>query len=168
MKVFVVDAIGTKSVTFTLAVILIPAVIVFVSLWLTQGKNSFVGWMVLAISICVGVGLLAQIGAVGASIDGGALSVGGGLYKVSVEGTAIRKEEVRAISELERAQFLNFRTNGVGMPGLALGWFKSRDQKRYFALATGDQPILVPTTLGYDIVVSPSDGEGFMAAVREM
>ncbi|MGI2259642.1 PH domain-containing protein [Shewanella sp. GXUN23E] len=59
----------------------------------------------------------------------------------------------------------DLRTNGMGMPGFQLGWFRLDDgQKALMAVGTGTQ-VLIPTHKGYVIIVSTSDAERLIAAL---
>ena len=166
MQDFNVAAVGLKPILFILGVALVPAALAFVALHATHNRTFAVAWFVAGFSGLVALGLLAQLCAVRVSVEAGKLVVGGGMYSVAVERDAIRTKEVRRLSPEEVSQGLGQRTNGVGMPGLALGWFQRNGAKRVFALATNAPPILVPTTLDYDIVVSPIDSERFLATME--
>ena len=168
MQVFSVDAVGYKSIAFVLAVAVFPAFIVFIASWATQGRGNFFAWFALGVVTLAALGLLAQLFAARATIDGSRITVGGGLYSVSVHRDVIQKDEVRVLSPTQGSYGLGYRTNGVGMPGLSLGWFQPIKGKKVFALVTQGTPILVPTTLDYDLVISPVDSEQFLSAIRGM
>jgi hypothetical protein len=165
MHSFTVDAVGFKTVAFALGLILVPLAITLVALRLTQGRSLLAAAFAVAVCLLAGGAILAQLFLVKARIDGSKLTVGGGLYSVTIDSSAIRKDEVRPVAG---AYSLGHRSNGIGMPGLALGWFQPGNGKPVFALLTDRAPILVPTTLDYDVVVSPADSERFLSAIKGM
>ncbi|WP_300163164.1 PH domain-containing protein [Solidesulfovibrio sp.] len=62
---------------------------------------------------------------------------------------------------------LKWRTNGIGMPGLAAGWYKLGDGEKALVFVTDKtRAVYVPTRLGYAVVVSPGDPDRFLAALR--
>lgn len=62
---------------------------------------------------------------------------------------------------------LKWRTNGVGLPGLAAGWYRLSDGEKALVFVTDKtRAVYVPTSLGYALVVSPSDPDGFLNALH--
>ncbi len=67
----------------------------------------------------------------------------------------------------ESGMRLRWRTNGVGLPGFQAGWFRLRNGRRALVfLSDTSRAVHVPTRLGYDLVVSPTDPDAFVAALR--
>ncbi|KHK01980.1 PH domain-containing protein [Desulfovibrio sp. TomC] len=63
---------------------------------------------------------------------------------------------------------LKWRTNGVGLPGLAAGWYRLVDGEKALVFVTDKaRAVYVPTRLGYALVVSPADPDGFLSALRQ-
>lgn len=59
------------------------------------------------------------------------------------------------------------RTFGTGMPGYGGGWFRLRNgEKALLYLTDRRRAVVVPTTLGYTVLLSPRDPDGFLAALR--
>ena len=76
---------------------------------------------------------------------------------------AARRVEVGAGSELRP----RLRTWGTGLPGYLSGWFRLSNGERALVYVTDRQKaVYVPTTLGYAVLLSPDDPEGFLAAIR--
>lgn len=50
------------------------------------------------------------------------------------------------------------------MPGMALGWFraKSGGDKIFAAVADGGRVLVIPTTAGYSILVSPDEPDALL------
>jgi len=59
-----------------------------------------------------------------------------------------------------------WRTNGIALPGLALGWFTSKQSTIFAAITDWQRVVLIPTTDGYTILASPDDPDGLVAALR--
>ena len=61
------------------------------------------------------------------------------------------------------------RTMGTGLPGYRSGWFRLRNGDRALLYLTDmSRAVLVPTTAGYSVLVSPRDPDAFLAAVRTL
>ena len=59
------------------------------------------------------------------------------------------------------------RTNGIGLPGGALGWFRT-DARRVFAAYNGvDDSVYVPTRGDFDVLVSPGDAARIVEALAQ-
>jgi|WetSurMetagenome_2_1015567.scaffolds.fasta_scaffold16023_7 hypothetical protein len=62
---------------------------------------------------------------------------------------------------------INRRTNGMGMPGLSVGWF-SGTGKKYKVYVTDKKNVLcIPTTKGYDILFSTTQGDTIMHEIKK-
>jgi hypothetical protein len=167
MQVFSVDAVDFKSVAFLLGIVLVPAAITFAAVRAAHGRSYLAAWFVVAVGLTATTAILAQLFFLRASVDGSKLTVGGGLYSVTLDRAVIRKEEIRPFATADGYD-LGYRTNGIGMPGVAVGWFQPANGKRLFALMTNQTPILIPTTLEYDVVVSPTETERFLSVLKGM
>lgn len=105
-------------------------------------------------------------------------------FEVSAEGLRLRgdlygrfipKSELKA-SEATRVDWSaqagltpNLRTLGTGLPGYQAGWFRLRDgQKALVYLTDRSHAVYVPTTRGHGVLLSPSDPDGFVAALRAL
>ena len=59
------------------------------------------------------------------------------------------------------------RTMGTGLPGYQAGWFTLQNgEKALIYLTDRTRAVYVPTTAGYGVLVSPSDPDGFLAALQ--
>ncbi|MFP5259927.1 MAG: PH domain-containing protein [Acidobacteriota bacterium] len=102
------------------------------------------------------------------ALRGGMLTARGGFF-----GRDIPLSEVDAVGAFRfdlgdgGPKALRWRTNGVGLPGLAAGWFRLADGEKALAFVTDkSRAVYVPTCLGYALVVSPADPDGFLDALR--
>jgi hypothetical protein len=82
--------------------------------------------------------------------------------------SALNASEARVVDlRKERALQPVARTFGTGLPGYGSGWFRLRNgEKALVYLTDRSRAVVVPTDLGYTLVLSPSDPEGLVAALR--
>jgi hypothetical protein len=163
---FAVDALNAKTVSVILLLgIGLPFI---VPLILTSATSNALSWKVLvfigALSFLITGFLFIQLSAAKLSLQAGKLSVGGGFYKQIVSIDDINTPSVTSI-DLDRSG-IGTRLNGIGMPGFCQGWFKRSNGRRVFALVTSQQAVFIPTKLDYDVIVSPTDKEGFMEVIK--
>ena len=103
-------------------------------------------------------------------------------FEVSAEGLRLRgdfygrlipREHLR-LEEARRVDFAvspdlrpGMRTFGTGLPGYQSGWFRLRNGERALLYLTDrGKAVLVPTTLGYSVLVSPDDPDAFVKTLR--
>lgn len=61
-----------------------------------------------------------------------------------------------------------WRTNGVGLPGYASGWFRLRNGEKGLLFVTDHTRVArIPTTEGYTVMLSVSDPAGLINALRQ-
>ena len=58
------------------------------------------------------------------------------------------------------------RTNGLGLPGYQLGWFRTRGRGRVLAAVTTTEALAIPTLDDYTLLVSVDDEEGLRRALE--
>ena len=60
-----------------------------------------------------------------------------------------------------------WRTNGVGLPGYSIGWFRLRNREKALVFLTDRKhAIYIPTTEGYVVLISPQNPDAFVKALR--
>ncbi|QYK05600.1 hypothetical protein [Shewanella zhangzhouensis] len=90
-------------------------------------------------------------------------------YSRTIPVSSLQLDDARLVAtSAADAPKLGFRTNGVGMPGYNLGWFRLKgDDAKALVSVTGDDPLLViPVDEGYTLVLSTPDGEALLAALH--
>ncbi|GIU23314.1 PH domain-containing protein [Shewanella sp. MBTL60-007] len=77
-------------------------------------------------------------------------------YGFSLPLSEIDRAEIKRLDLKHEPDFKpNFRANGMGMPGFQLGWFRlANEQKAFVATTDTDKMVLIPTLLGYPLIVS--------------
>lgn len=80
----------------------------------------------------------------------------------------LRVGDAEIVSLRERGPHVpNLRTNGLGLPGLQVGWFRLVSGERALAFLTArDRVVYVPTHAGYALLVSVERPEAFLAALE--
>ena len=101
-------------------------------------------------------------------IEGRALTLDAAFYGRSIALSSIRLREVRAVTIAEGMPLApKTRTNGIGLPGFRLGWFRlSNGEKALLAMSGARQAVYVPTTEGFSLLVSLRRPVVFMETLR--
>jgi hypothetical protein len=61
---------------------------------------------------------------------------------------------------------INRRTNGMGMSGLSVGWFAGNGKKYKLYVTDRKNVLCIPTTKGYDILFSTTQGNTIMQEIK--
>ncbi|EHJ48584.1 hypothetical protein DFW101_2580 [Solidesulfovibrio carbinoliphilus subsp. oakridgensis] len=102
------------------------------------------------------------------ALRNGTLVVKGGLYGREIP---LADVDADAAVRLDLGQAgpksLKWRTNGLGLPGLAAGWYRLSDGEKALVFVTDKgRAVYVPTRQGFAVVVSPDDPARFLDALR--
>jgi len=165
---FTISAINTKTITsLAVACVIMVAVIVGIS-YLIGSKHTQPAMLKLSIVLamaCAGI-VFWHLAALRASVDADTFTIGGGLYRRTIALDQVERAEVRRWSKEDAGWKPKWRSNGIAMPGLALGWFTSKQSTIFAAITDWQRVVLIPTTDGYTILASPDDPDGLVAALR--
>ncbi len=96
------------------------------------------------------------------------LNIKGGLYGRFIPKEDIAGGEARIIN-LDSATELkaSIRTNGIGLPGYAAGWFKLKNGEKALLFVTDKSSVVyIPTAQDYSVLLSVSDAEGFYESIK--
>lgn len=157
---FSVSAFNLKSIT-TLAVF---ATVVA----LLVAKQSDRGFSIYALSISgvIFFAVLIQMHISKVSVSSDHLMAGGGLYKVRIPLAQVDVGGASILATTERAR-LGWRLNAIGIPGYCQGWFSGPRNKKVFAVLTSRRNLVyVPTSAGFDLMLTPDDPESFIRALE--
>lgn len=91
-------------------------------------------------------------------------------YGRSIDLSHIRFEEARVGNVDSRSDVRpTRRTNGLGLPGLGVGWFKlANGDKALVALSSRDRVVYIPTDDGYSLLFSVERPEAFLEHATRM
>ena len=97
------------------------------------------------------------------------LSIGPALYGRFIPKDEIMKEGIQIINlNTTSAYKPRIRTNGVGLPGYAEGWFKlSSGEKALLFVTDRSRVVYIPTTKGYSVMLSASQPDEFYEAAKQ-
>ncbi|WP_372871956.1 hypothetical protein [Shewanella sp.] len=90
-------------------------------------------------------------------------------YSRDIPLSSLQLAEARVVSrDVADVPRLGFRTNGIGMPGYNLGWFRLQgSESKALASITGNDPLLViPVDEGYILVLSTPEGDAILRALN--
>ena len=90
------------------------------------------------------------------------------LYGTTIPNAEIAVNQARIV-DLNNEPPLNprFRTNGIGLPGYRVGWFRLRNGDRALAAITRPNRVLyVPTTRDYSLLLSVAEPEELLQALQ--
>ena len=163
-----VGALNWRALSFVFFMALLPIVFIAVAMKLIGSPKATSTAMVIAVLVLpIFLLLLAQLFMVNVKVSGHALTVGGGLYSLTLPMGRLHLADVKIVSRTDPALAMRLRTNGIGMPGLRLGWFTQRSGHRAFlAVSDRDRVVVIPTALGYDVLISPQDPDALLEALR--
>lgn len=125
--------------------------------------------IVALVSGLVGVSLVASRTARFEVSDAG-LRLRGDYYGRLIPLDQLRPREARRVDLSSDASLRPARrTRGSSVPGYRSGWFKLEGGERALLYLTDVQrAVYVPTTEGYGVLLSPSDPDAFVAALRAL
>lgn len=136
-------------------------------------------WLV--ITSVVGFGILLVVGTILAlsfwgarhasfTVDSTGLRLSGDLYGRLVPLANIETDSVRRVDFTQEPGLRpHWRTMGTGLPGYQAGWFRLKDGTKALVYMTSqEKAVLVPTTLGYSVLLSPRDPDGLVAALKSL
>lgn len=103
-------------------------------------------------------------------IDETTLTLKAPFYGRSIDLPRIRFDEARVVNvESSSTVTPTRRTNGLGLPGLGVGWFKlANGEKALVALTSRDRVVYVPTDDGYSLLFSIARPEAFLEHALRM
>jgi hypothetical protein len=95
------------------------------------------------------------------------LRLRGDFYGRMIPASHVRASDVARIDLDVSAYRPTVRTNGIAIPGYRAGWFRLRNGHKALLYVTDTKNVvLVPTTEGYDVLLSVLNADQFVARVR--
>ena len=97
------------------------------------------------------------------------LRIRGDLYGRFIPTSALRTDQARRLDLATTPELTpGRRTMGTGLPGYRSGWFRLRNGDRALLYLTDQtRAVYVPTTEDYSVLLSPTDPDAFLAALRQ-
>ena len=102
-------------------------------------------------------------------VSSSGLFIRGGLYGRTIAAADLDAPRARATDlTIDSNLAPSARTNEVGLPGYAAGWFQLNDGERALAFLTDRRRVAyLPTRSGYAVLVSVADPQALVRAVRQ-
>jgi hypothetical protein len=96
------------------------------------------------------------------------LHIKGGLYGRMIPMADIVAEEVRVMNLNNETEYNpKWRTNGIGLPGYAAGWFKLRNKEKALCFLTDrSRVVYIPTSKDYSVMLSTLEAEELAGLLR--
>ena len=96
------------------------------------------------------------------------LAIRGTLYGRTLPWSSLGPADARIVDLATTPELQpTLRTNGLGLPGYQAGWFRLRRAgKGLLFLTDRSRVVVIPTRLGYTLLLSTSEPERFLATLR--
>ncbi len=129
---------------------------------------GILGLLTLGVALIVGIPAFFGSRMVKFEVSHGGLRVRGDIYGRLIPASALQPGKARTLDPGAEAGYApDSRTNGIGLPNYQSGWFRlARGSKALLFMTDWSRAVLVPTTEGYDLLISPADPRAFLAAIE--
>ncbi len=97
-----------------------------------------------------------------------ALKLKGDLYGRIIPMSQLRVEQARRVDFVNQPELRpHSRRAGTALPGYQAGWFRLKNgEKALLYLTDRSKAVYLPTSNGYSLLLSPTDPDGFLNALR--
>ena len=165
MDVFAIDLLSPKGFAELAALAAVPFVVVWAALRWKQHPRP-VRFAVIAggLTLPVYALVLWPLLTTQVTLADDGLHVAGGHYEVAVPYADIDVDRI-VVGHAGDLPPLTLRTNGIGLPGGKLGWFRATDRRVFAAYNGAAGSVLIPTRKGFDVLVSPDDAARLVEAL---
>ena len=89
------------------------------------------------------------------------------LYNTNIGYDKINLEGLRLVNLNEEGIKIYTRTNGIGLPGISIGWFSSGGKKYKLYLTNREKVLYIPKIFNYDILFSTDKGEEIIETIEK-
>ena len=161
---------GALRATFILAVA-VPVALVLGVTWTTQGPPSTASLaLALAVVVIAGAASVVLLRRHHLLLDATGLEVATTFYRRRFAAGDLDLRAARVVDLDERPELRpGLKTNGVGFPGFASGWYRLRGGgKALVAIAGGPRVVWLPTRKGHDLLLQPPQPQALLDRLRTM
>ena len=101
-------------------------------------------------------------------VSNAGLRLSGDLYGRTIPVTDLRGGSARHVNINEVREYQPARrTLGTGLPGYRAGWFRLRNGEKALLYVTDPTKVIyLPTRVGYAVMLTPQDPDGFLRAIQ--
>lgn len=100
-------------------------------------------------------------------VKDGQLTIKSLFYNTRLNVADVDLENTRVVSLKRDGIKIKWRTNGIGLPGLLVGWFRGEGERYKMYVTNQDQVLFLPTQKGYTILFSTGEGTGIIKELRK-
>jgi len=101
------------------------------------------------------------------SISDGSLLIKSMFYNTNISLDKIDFDNIRVVNLDEENITFNVRQNGIGLPGLKIGWFLKNGTKYMLYLTDKKSVVSIPTTEGYTILFSSESASEILTDLQK-
>lgn len=95
------------------------------------------------------------------------LRLRGDIYGRMIPAKELRVQDARRVDVSSGPYHPVMRVGGTAVPGYRSGWFNLRNGRRALLYVTDENKVvLIPTTAGYDVLLSVDETDAFLEALR--
>jgi hypothetical protein len=133
-----------RTLTLMISLVSLAGIMIFLYTVVRPSPPPFIVPVLLVVLVVQNVAISRLIKRQEVTLDGETLQVQAGMSRRSIAAAEMDLVHARVLRLDEHPEWKPFlRTNGVGLPGLSLGWFRSRQLVRLFCLLTDRERVLV-------------------------
>jgi hypothetical protein len=141
----------------------------------TPASTSTLSWLLLPLGLMLPVAVAALMCYLAYSsrsvkfvVADEGLRIRGDMFGRLIPKSLLRVADAQIVDlKKESAHRPTLRTFGAGLPGYSSGWFRLKDHSKGLLFLTDpSHTVYLPTTDGYTLLISPSDPEGFLSAIK--
>ncbi len=136
-------------------------------------STPFIFLSVIGLILVIILGLLSFIGYSARNtrfeVSEQGLRITGAIYGRSIPREEITTGNIQILNLNTYDQYKpRFRTNGVGLPGYAEGWFKLKNNEKALLFVTDRSNVVyIPTNQDYSVMLSVSEADEFYQATKQ-
>lgn len=135
-------------------------------------SGPYIVLLVISIVLILLIGFLAFIGYssrhVSFEVSDQGLQIRGGVYGRLIPREQIAVERVKVVDlNIDSEYKPKLRTNGIGLPGYAEGWFKLQNNEKALLFMTDRSSVVyIPTIKDYSVLLSVKEAAEFAELIR--
>ena len=98
------------------------------------------------------------------------LYIRGDIYGRRIPLTSLKIDRAKKVNLAQEESYRpKWRTNGIGLPGYASGWFKLNNGEKGLLFVTYSKKLVyLPTTEGYSLLMSVQEPDQFLQSLQEI
>jgi len=100
------------------------------------------------------------------SLENDQINIKSFFYNTSLPLSDIDIENVKTIN-MNAADGISIRINGISLPGLKIGWFSGNGKKYKMYVTDRTNVVLIPTKKNYDILFSSRDAAAIVEEIKK-